>query len=226
MAALTYKTLAESVADAIRGKIMENRFTPGTRIVEQELADEFQTSRGPIREALRQLESEGLVVYVRNAGCSVRTLSVKETYELYMMRANYETLVVRLLHGQFPGHILARMQRALQDMRQEENAYVHRLLSIDHSFHSAILDALDLPLLKKAWAEVDCVEILTSYTPQKIDVERIYQSHSEILEACRAGNVERICEKIMGHYWKTIERLMREEGLTTADLGPAWDRLF
>ena len=73
MAALTYKTLAESVADAIRGKIMENRFTPGKRIVEQELADEFQTSRGPIREALRQLESEGMVVYVRNAGCSVRT---------------------------------------------------------------------------------------------------------------------------------------------------------
>ena len=224
MAALTYKTLAESVADAIRGKIMENRFTPGKRIVEQELADEFQTSRGPIREALRQLES-GLGVYVRNAGCSVRTLSVKETYELYMMRANYETLVVRLLHGQLPEQILERMQVALQDMRQEENAYVHRLLSIDHSFHSAILDALDLPLLKKAWAEVDCVEILTSYTPQKIDVERIYASHCEILEACRAGDVERICEKIMGHYWITIERLMREEGLTTADLGPAWDRL-
>lgn len=222
MAALTYKTLAESVADAIRSKIMENRLKPGERIVEQELADEFQTSRGPIREALRQLESEGLVVYVRNAGCSVRTLSVKETYELYMMRANYETLVIRLLHGQIPEQILERMQAALQDMRQEENAYVHRLLSIDHSFHSAILDALDLPLLKKAWAEVDCVEILTSYTPQKIDVERIYASHCEILEACKAGNVERICEEIMGHYWKTIERLMREEHLTLEDIGPSW----
>ena len=222
MAALTYKTLAESVADAIRGKIMENRLIPGERIVEQELADEFQTSRGPIREALRQLESEGLVVYVRNAGCSVRTLSVKETYELYMMRANYETLVVRLLHGQIPAEVTECMQKALDDMREKENAYFHRLLSIDHSFHLALVEALDLPLLKKAWAEVDCVEILTFYTPQQIDVDRIYQSHSEILAACRDGDQERICAKIMGHYWKTIERLMREEHVTLDELGPSW----
>lgn len=56
MSELLYQTLRESVVNAIRTKIMNHQLRPGERIVELELAQEFQTSRGPIREALRQLE--------------------------------------------------------------------------------------------------------------------------------------------------------------------------
>lgn len=73
MSELLYQTLRESVVNAIRTKIMNHQIRPGERIVEMELAHEFQTSRGPIREALRQLENEGIVEYTRNVGCSVRT---------------------------------------------------------------------------------------------------------------------------------------------------------
>ena len=61
MSELLYQTLRESVVNAIRTKIMNHQIRPGERIVEMELAHEFQTSRGPIREALRQLENEGIV---------------------------------------------------------------------------------------------------------------------------------------------------------------------
>ena len=57
MSELLYQTLRESVVNAIRTKIMNHQIRPGERIVELELAQEFQTSRGPIREALRQLEN-------------------------------------------------------------------------------------------------------------------------------------------------------------------------
>lgn len=70
MSELLYKTLRESVVNAIRTKIMKRQIRLGERIVELELAQEFHTSRGPIREALRQLEIEGLVEYIRNVGCS------------------------------------------------------------------------------------------------------------------------------------------------------------
>lgn len=53
MSELLYKTLRESVVNAIRAKIMNHQIRPGERIVELELAQEFHTSRGPIREALR-----------------------------------------------------------------------------------------------------------------------------------------------------------------------------
>ena len=55
MGALLYQTLRESIVDAIRSKIFNHEIKPGQRIVELELAKEFHTSRGPIREALRQL---------------------------------------------------------------------------------------------------------------------------------------------------------------------------
>ena len=58
MSGLTYRTLRENVAAAIRMKILNQELAPGTRIVEQSLSKEFGISRGPIREALRQLEYE------------------------------------------------------------------------------------------------------------------------------------------------------------------------
>ena len=59
MTELGYKTLRESIVDIIRKRIINRELQPGQKIVEQELAKEFQTSRAPIREALRELENEG-----------------------------------------------------------------------------------------------------------------------------------------------------------------------
>lgn len=89
MTELGYKTLRESIVDIIRKRIINRELQPGQKIVEQELAKEFQTSRAPIREALRELENEGLVEYVRNAGCSVKEITFEESFEIYLMRANY-----------------------------------------------------------------------------------------------------------------------------------------
>ena len=97
MTELGYKTLRESIVDIIRKRIINRELQPGQKIVEQELAKEFKTSRAPIREALRELENEGLVEYVRNAGCSVKEITFEESFEIYLMRANYEIMAVRLL---------------------------------------------------------------------------------------------------------------------------------
>ena len=70
MGKLDYRTLRENVADEIRMKILNGDMKPGDKIIEQELASEFGISRGPVREALRQLEQEGMVEYSRNVGCS------------------------------------------------------------------------------------------------------------------------------------------------------------
>lgn len=84
MTELGYKTLRESIVDIIRKRIINRELQPGQKIVEQELAKEFQTSRAPIREALRELENEGLVEYVRNAGCSVKEITFEESFEIYL----------------------------------------------------------------------------------------------------------------------------------------------
>lgn len=117
MTELGYKTLRESIVDIIRKRIINRELQPGQKIVEQELAKEFQTSRAPIREALRELENEGLVEYVRNAGCSVKEITFEESFEIYLMRANYEIMAVRLLGGKIPEETLQEMEEILERMK-------------------------------------------------------------------------------------------------------------
>ena len=117
MTELGYKTLRESIVDIIRKRIINRELQPGQKIVEQELAKEFQTSRAPIREALRELENEGLVEYVRNAGCSVKEITFEESFEIYLMRANYEIMAVRLLGGKIPEETLQEMEKILERMK-------------------------------------------------------------------------------------------------------------
>ena len=69
MAKIMRQTLREQVTQAIRLKLLSGQLRPGERIVEQEMAEDLGVSRGPVREALRQIEQEGLVEYTSHVGC-------------------------------------------------------------------------------------------------------------------------------------------------------------
>lgn len=131
MTELGYKTLRESIVDIIRKRIINRELQPGQKIVEQELAKEFKTSRAPIREALRELENEGLVEYVRNAGCSVKEITFEESFEIYLMRANYEIMAVRLLGGKIPEETLQEMEKILERMKNLDVDEYDQLFSYD-----------------------------------------------------------------------------------------------
>ena len=135
MTELGYKTLRESIVDIIRKRIINRELQPGQKIVEQELAKEFKTSRAPIREALRELENEGLVEYVRNAGCSVKEITFEESFEIYLMRANYEIMAVRLLGGKIPEETLQEMEEILERMKNLDVDEYDQLFSYDNKFH-------------------------------------------------------------------------------------------
>ena len=132
MTELGYKTLRESIVDIIRKRIINRELQPGQKIVEQELAKEFKTSRAPIREALRELENEGLVEYVRNAGCSVKEITFEESFEIYLMRANYEIMAVRLLGGKIPEETLQEMEEILERMKNLDVDEYDQLFSYDN----------------------------------------------------------------------------------------------
>jgi DNA-binding GntR family transcriptional regulator len=78
--------------EEIRQAIVEGRYHAGQRLVEKNLAEEFQVSRTPVREALRALESEGLILSLPNKGAVVRSLSTQDVYDIYDLRVRLESL--------------------------------------------------------------------------------------------------------------------------------------
>jgi DNA-binding GntR family transcriptional regulator len=105
--------LRRQVQDELRQSIITGRLIPGERLVERELIAMMGVSRTVIREALRQLESEGLVAIVPNKGPIVRTLTVEEARDIYAIRAVLEGLAARLFTEQADQAQIARLERAL-----------------------------------------------------------------------------------------------------------------
>lgn len=81
------KTLPEQLAEKLVEQIIRGDFTPGQRLHEMRLAEQFQVSRGPVREALRLLEREGLVVMLSHRGASVARLTEKRLKDIFSVRS-------------------------------------------------------------------------------------------------------------------------------------------
>jgi DNA-binding transcriptional regulator YhcF (GntR family) len=93
-------TVSEQIAARVGDRILSGAMAPGARIGEQELADEFSVSRGPIRDALRILEREGLATLLPRRGAIVTELSADELRELLEIRAGLFEMVVRKIAAQ------------------------------------------------------------------------------------------------------------------------------
>ena len=104
--------LVEQLAEKINAKITSGEFPPGTRLRQEALADEFSVSRTPIREALRQLEVQGLVLHEPNRGAIVRTPDIREIREAYQVRAELEGLAVELAVKWISDEQIERMKQA------------------------------------------------------------------------------------------------------------------
>lgn len=216
MGQLIYQTLRENVADAIRMKILNHEVPMGARIIEQEVAAELGVSRGPVREALRQLEQEGLLEYTRNAGCSVKKITLEDIYEIYLLRATYEVLAAKLCGGQFTKKTLAEMENALVQMKDLEEKDFDRAITLDNMLHYAIIQETKLPRLVKSWSDLNYGNVISYYEgspDRKAATKRQYPIHKQLFQVCCTGNCTEICQAIMDHYMLAIHRRMAEQGI-------------
>jgi DNA-binding GntR family transcriptional regulator len=107
-------TVSEQIAARVGDRILSGAMPPAARISEQELADEFSVSRGPIREALRILEREGLVTILARRGAIVTELSATELQELLEIRAGLFDMVVRKLAADPKPELLAMLRAGVE----------------------------------------------------------------------------------------------------------------
>ena len=184
---------AERAYEQVRAAIVENRYLPGQRLVEQRIAEELGLSRTPVREALRMLEAEGLVVSERNRGAIVRPLSPTEVADLYGLRIRLESYAVevateRATEAEF-GELLASAD-AFSEIRGTVDVDtvdgVRLIHGANQAFHEAIIAAarhrrlatmlartVDIPLVFQAFRSFGPAEIERSDTFHHLIVSAI-----------------------------------------------------
>ena len=147
-----------ALVDALREAILDGRFAPGARLVQEELAARYGTSRIPLREALRRLEGEGLVLTSYNRGSIVRPLSPKDVADLYDVRLALETLAVRRAAAR-----LADLRGLTQDSARLaalafDAGNMPALFHLDRDYHAAVTAESDnehlVSLLNAQWSQI------------------------------------------------------------------------
>ncbi|WP_274631226.1 GntR family transcriptional regulator [Arvimicrobium flavum] len=168
-------------------EIRRGSLPPGSRLRETELAERFEISRTPIREALRMLEADGLVVHQPRLGAVVRSLDYAEVIELYEMRAVLEGTAARLAARTASDVELAD----LQALNEEFGQVLHdpsQSAEVNRQFHAALMNAARNRFLSKSVAGLaKTMFILGRSTLMEAErAEVAYAEHAHVLAALAA----------------------------------------
>ena len=188
---MSEKPSGEAAYDALISSIQSGIYPPGHRLREEEVGERLKLSRTPIREALRRLESDGIVEHRPRIGAIVRKLSHGEVVELYEMRVVLERAAAELAAQ----HGTDAEFDTLEDYNDEISAERNdpsRAAAINQEFHRGLyLAGRNRFLLEAARALNNSLLLLgpTTFTDEdRVDV--VTTQHKMIIDALRAGDVE------------------------------------
>jgi GntR family transcriptional regulator, trigonelline degradation regulator len=129
----------QQVAEVLREAITSGRFAPGQRLVEKDLCELTGVSRASVREALRQLETEGLIETRPNRGPSVSRLSPQDAASIYQVRGALEALAAQLFAAQASDAQIAELEAAVRVLDQAYKARdVDRIVAAKRSFYATL----------------------------------------------------------------------------------------
>jgi len=195
------------IADAIRSGILDGTIVAGQQLVQDDLARAFGTSRIPVREALRQLESDGIIAYHPHRGASVALLTARDVKEIYEMRVPLEKLALRLAIPNLDRAHLTAAARAIDDSSVSSNAVSFGRLN--WRFHQALYEAANRPRLVRT---IRNLYIHASRWPPFAKEQRkmfatIVGEHRAILRACGRHDANAAVKTLERHLGES-ERLL------------------
>jgi DNA-binding GntR family transcriptional regulator len=196
------RTMTDRALEALREQILSGAFPEGAPLRQDALAAELGISRIPVREALRQLEAEGLVTFSPHCGAVVSTLSIEEMEELFEMRGLLESELLRLA---VPHLTPADHDRADAILDAYEAAFeqgdVAEWGALNWRFHSTLLAAAGRPLTLGVLANLH--DQSERYTRMQLALThgegRATDEHRSIAAAARAGRPDEAAALLRGH---------------------------
>lgn len=199
------------VAEGLRQAILHGEHAPGTRIRQEDVAAEYGASRAPVREALRMLETDGLVTLVANTGAWVARLSLRECEELYRIREQIEPLLLHYSAPNLEHSDIERLRKLALEM--SNNTDVERFLELDREFHLGSYSAAETLLLgdtvERLWNTTQ--HYRRAYTLRlNIDSNRIvHDEHHMLVSAIETGDLDDAERVLLGHIRRTRHELAR-----------------
>ncbi len=205
LTAPSQRTLSDYVADQLRQAILAGQFPPNERLVEQEIAESMQTSRGPVRDALKILENEGLVIRQSHRGAFVAQLHPEDFIEIYTLREALETLAVRYaIQNATDQQIgdLAKVVRSMESMARQNYNQVDAT-DLDMEFHHTLCKISGHKRLLNVWESISGQIRLVLLKHRLINPDdlrvRSVSWHAKIVEAMRERNTEKAVKELETH---------------------------
>jgi len=210
-----HRTLAERAFATLHEAIVTGVLPPGERLPIEELAEILEMSPMPIREALRLLDSVGLVENVPHRGARVTELSVEDLREVYEARLALEPLAVRHAAERFTE---ADAAKAAEKLEAHVRAYRQRDLGVVWSthtaFHFALYDAAKSHWMRRLihplWETSERYRF--AMLPVRLNLEQRRLEHERILQACIDHDGERAARELHNHLARTANLIATQMG--------------
>lgn len=208
------RVLSSEVTSGIRAAILNGIYQPGDHLTEAEIAREMRVSHGPVREALRELEAEELIVLEPHRGAFVKAFTADDVREIYSMRCVLETAMVNLVVKNVTEADLLDLEAVIDAMRQAVAAQdISGLIELDLEFHRRLCELSGHRRFYDAWRRLASPIrlFLTMAIPRYLDAADAAESHQPIVDALRrrdAQSATRHMERNVGAIGEQIAAAM------------------
>lgn len=199
-------TLHLKVCNVLRKAILEGNFEPGERLKQEELAGALGVSRMPVREALRKLETEGLIELVPHRGAIVKSFNTDDVEEIYELRSSLEKMAVQKSVKHMTPEDISELDRLTSEMKNTNDA--ERFVNANIQFHRILTKHCSWDRL------LSFIETLWNGFPQQTphmlsgQVELSNQEHDHILQAVKKNDALKAADLVSRHISRTGEALI------------------
>ena len=193
-------SMGESIANILRERIIMGEYAWGSKLKEEQLAEEFEVSRICVREAMLILDREGLLDKKLNKSSCVRSYTAKDVRDLLSYRVILESSAALgcMDRGEIPGEAL---DACLENMTRLHDANISttEYLEADISFHDTLIRALDNEYINTSWDAIRSQFLMLMYALYKVRTFEFYdgfENHRKILELMKSGGRDELQQLI------------------------------
>jgi DNA-binding GntR family transcriptional regulator len=214
--------LTKLVLAALRERILSGELAPGERLVEGRLSEQLGVSRMPVREALRALAAEGIVVIEPRRGATVTSFSPEQIREMVEVRATLEALNAKLAARRHDPAQIARLERILAEgTRLTSEDDLTRISALNLDFHEALGSVAANSVLQEMMRSLRERTALFFTVNNRERMRQNWEEHAAILRAVVAGDAELASLLAARHVYSAAELPAALEEASTSSGGAA-----